>query len=357
MTIILNNQEIESLLDMTECVDAMELAFTDLAHGKAVNRPRSHTYSQLDDEHYYMFKSMDGALPRFGIHALRLSSDIVEERVVNGKLRRDKLPRAPGNKFLGLVQLFSIETGELLAIMQDGYLQKMRVGATSGLAAKCLSRPDSRRVGMYGTGWQADAQLMALCRVRDIQEVRIFSPNKQNRDVFTQRMSRQLGIPVIPMDDPESVIKDVDIVVGATNSLQPVFDGKWLRPGMHVNSLQNGELDALTLASSDVIAVRAKEKSTHWTVPGHEPAETKKIAELNPELEKKIQELGALVVGKAKGRTSRDQITLFGGSGSGGSSGLGIQFAAVGHIILKKAMERGMGREIPSDWFLEDVHP
>ncbi|MDB5776055.1 MAG: hypothetical protein JWP38_2188 [Herbaspirillum sp.] len=357
MTVILNNREIESLLTMREYVDAMEAAFTDLAHGNAVNRPRSHTYSPLSDERYYMFKSMDGALPRVGIHALRLSSDIIEERVVDGKRRRDKIPAAPGKKWLGLVQLFSIHTGELLAIMQDGYLQKMRVGATSGVAAKCLSRPDSKRVGMYGTGWQADAQLMALCQVRDIQEVKIFSPNRQNRESFAAKMAQQLGIPVIAMDDPQAVIDGVDIVIASTNSLQPVFEGKWLKPGMHVNSLQNGELDALTLARSDVIAVRAREQSTHWTVPGHQPAETRKVAEPSPEMDAKMQELGAILTGQSAGRTSPEQITMFGGSGSGGSSGLGIQFAAVGSLILDKARELGIGREVPTDWFLEDVHP
>lgn len=357
MTVLLNNTEIESLLNMRESIEAMESAFSDLANGKAVNRPRSHTYTPIDDSHYYMFKSMDGSFPRYGIHALRLSSDVVEERVVDGKLRREKIPAAPGNKWLGLVQLFSIETGELLAIMQDGYLQKMRVGATSGLAAKCLSRPDSHRVGMYGTGWQADAQLMALCEVREIREIKVYSPNRANLERFVQRMDAQLGVSVIAMSDPRAVIENVDIVVGSTNSLQPVFDGQWLQPGMHVNSLQNGELDALTLARSDVIGVRAKELSTHWTVPGHAPAETRKIASSSPELTAKTQDLGSILVGKAPGRTSPDQITLFGGSGSGGSSGLGIQFAAVGHVILNKAREQEVGRELPSDWFLEDVHP
>jgi len=357
MTVILNNQEIESLLHMGDYVDAMELAFSDLARGKAVNRPRSHTYSPLGEDRYYMFKSMDGALPRFGIHALRLSSDVVQERVVDGRLRRDKLPAAPGKKWLGLVQLFSIETGELLAIMQDGYLQKMRVGATSGLAAKYLSRPDSKRVGMYGTGWQADAQLSALCHVRDIQEVKLFSPNEKNRRAFAQRMSAQLGIPVIAAARPEEVIEEADIVVAATNSLQPVFDGGLLRAGMHVNSLQNGELDAATLERSDVVAVRARERSTHWTMPGHAPGETKKITPPSAELEAKIQDLGSIVTGQSPGRSSPAQITMFGGSGSGGSSGLGIQFAAVGHLILEKARQQGVGRQIPTDWFLEDVHP
>jgi alanine dehydrogenase len=357
MTVILNNKEIQGLLSMGDYIGAMEEAFIDLANGNAVNRPRSHTYTRLSDSSYYMFKSMDGALPRHGIHALRLSSDNIEERLVDGRLRRDKIPKAPGNKWVGLVQLFSIETGELLAIMQDGYLQKMRVGATSGVAAKCLSRPDSKKVGMFGAGWQADAQLMALCEVRDIQEVKIYSPSRINRESFAKQMSLLLGIPVTSLEDPEEVVAGVDIVVGSTNSLQPVFDGKWLKPGMHVNSLQNGELDAMTLARSDVVAVRSRERSTHWTVPGHSPTETRHAAEPSDTMTAKTQELGDILTGKAAGRTSPEQITMFGGSGSGGSSGLGIQFAAVGHLILKKALELRVGHVVPTDWFLEDVHP
>jgi ornithine cyclodeaminase/alanine dehydrogenase-like protein (mu-crystallin family) len=92
-------------------------------------------------------------------------------------------------------------------------------------------------------------------------------------------------------------------------------------------------------------------------MPGHIPAETKMIADATPELDAKIRELGPMMVGQVDGRISDEQITVFGGSGSGGSSGLGIQFAAVGYVILKAALERKIGREIPTDWFLEDVHP
>ncbi len=357
MTLILSNQEIEHLLPMSEYVTAMEHAFLDLANGKAVNRPRSHTYTPINDDRYYLFKSMDGSLPRYGVHALRLSSDTVEERIVDGKLRRNKIPAAPGNKWLGLVQLYSLRTGELLAIMQDGYLQKMRVGATSGVAAKYLSRPNSAKVGMFGTGWQADAQLMALCEVRDIEHVKVYSTKRENRDGFALRMAELLKIPVVSVDEPRAVVEDVDIVVGATNSLDPVFDGNWLQPGMHVNSLQNGELDEITLRRSDVIGVRAKEQSTHWPMPGFQPAEAKKVAALRPEETAKIQELGAIMTGASPGRASSEQITMFGGSGSGGSSGLGIQFAAAGYFIYEKARQSGIGREIPTDWFLEDVHP
>jgi alanine dehydrogenase len=108
MTIILNNDEIRHMLGMKDYIDAMEDAFIDLANGFAVNRPRSHTYSPIDDNTYYLFKSMDGSIPRYGVHALRITSDVVQEKVVDGKIRREKLPAAPGNKWLGLVQLFNM---------------------------------------------------------------------------------------------------------------------------------------------------------------------------------------------------------------------------------------------------------
>lgn len=357
MTLMLNNQEVESLLAMPEYVAVLEEAFADLARGHAVNRPRSHTYVPGDGGTHYLFKSMDGAWPRHGVHALRLSSDVVRERVSDGRLRREKLPAAPGGKWVGLVLLFSMRTGEPLAILQDGYLQRMRVGATSALAAKYLSRPESAAVGLYGSGWQAGAQLMGLCHVRPVASVRVYSPSRENRERFARDMTRLLGVPVTAVDEPRRAAEGVDILVCATNSLAPVLDGRWLEPGMHVNSLQGGELDDAVIQASDVIAVRSLVRSSHHPAPGLAPAEVEKGPQFRPEDEEKLRELGALIVGEARGRTSPRQITLFGGSGTGGSSGLGIQFAAVAHRIYGKARAAGAGREIPTEWFLEDVHP
>src|SRR5690242_13480889 len=140
---------------MRKCVDALAASFADLADGNAVDRPRSHTYTHLGDGRHYLFKSMDGALPRLGIHALRLSSDLTWEH--DG--RRDKLPAAPGGRYVGLVLLFDQATLVPLAILPDGYLQRMRVGATSALAADRLARPEARVAAVVGAGWQAGAQI------------------------------------------------------------------------------------------------------------------------------------------------------------------------------------------------------
>ena len=353
---ILSNQDVEQVLTMADCLKVLEHAFQDLARGEASNRPRSHTYTELEPHHYYLFKSMDGSLPRYGVHGLRLSSDHVVEFNEKGQHRRDKLPMAPGGKFLGLVLLFSIETLELLAIMQDGYLQKMRVGATSGLAAKYLSRPDSRVAGLIGSGWQADAQIMALDSVRELEEIRVYSPTQGHSEALCQRVQPLVDAKLKPVGSAREAVIGCDIVAASTNSLDPVFDGEWLVPGQHVNSLQRGELDNATHEKAAVIATRSLEQSLHYS--GQQIAqEVMQRGDWRAEWDAKIVELGKIMTGDAPGRSDPSQITLFGGSGTGPSSGLGIQFAAVGHVILKRACQLGLGHEIPSDWFLEDVHP
>lgn len=120
MTLLLSNEDVLRVLDPQACIDALEVAFRDLAADEAVNRPRSHTYTPLGDGHWYLFKSMDGSVPRLGVHAIRLSSDHTHEFARDGKRRREKLAMAPGGRYVGLVLLFDIRTLEPLAILQDG---------------------------------------------------------------------------------------------------------------------------------------------------------------------------------------------------------------------------------------------
>src|SRR5690348_18057572 len=146
---------------MGDVIDALDAAFVDYAEGVAVNRPRSHTYTHRGEGRHYLFKTMDGSLPRLGVHALRLTSDLTDER--DGK--RVKIPAAPGDRYVGLVLLFDLDQLAPVAIVQDGYLQRVRVGATSALAADRLARRDAHVVGLIGAGWQAGAQLEGLREV------------------------------------------------------------------------------------------------------------------------------------------------------------------------------------------------
>src|SRR6202521_1244359 len=185
MTLILSNDEVEKLLTMPECIEVLEDAYVELSEGRGVNRRRSDCLVPSGrDDAVYSLKSMDGVIPKLGIGAVRIDSDIVTSPRQGGKVRA-----APNGRYVGLVLLFSSASGEPLAILPDGVMQSIRVGATNGLGVKYLAREDARSVGILGSGWQAGAQLMAVCAVRGIETIRCFSPNRDHCEAFAGSMS------------------------------------------------------------------------------------------------------------------------------------------------------------------------
>ena len=356
MTLLLDNDDVLRVLDLGACINALEHAFRDLAAGDATNRPRSHTYTPLGDGHHYLFKSMDGALPRFGIHAIRMSSDHTHELARGGKRRREKLPLAPGGRYVGLVILFDIHELVPLAIIQDGELQRARVGCTSAIAAKCLARPDAHRVAMIGTGWQAETQLLALARVRDTREVSAYSTDPDHVLRFCERMTGRLGIAVSAASSAREALRGADVVVLATNSHDPVIEGEWLEPGQHVNSVQSHELDDATLERAALIAVRSADPATFHFPPGKGPVEATEVRTLPQRLAAKVVQLGDLLLDGGARRAPSD-ITLFTGGGLGASSGLGIQFAAAAYAVYQAARSARIGRELPTEWFTQTAKP
>src|SRR6202795_4904492 len=204
MTLILSNDDAEKLLTMPECIDVLEEAYAELAEGRGVSRPRSDCFAPTSREDaLYSLKSMDGVIPKFGVGAVRINSDIVTWPKRGNNVRREKVPAAPGNRYVGLVLLFSTENGEPLAILPDGVMQRMRVGAANGLGIKYLAREDAEGVGILGSGWQAGAQLMAACAARRIVSIRCFSPNAEGCASFAQWMTALLGVEVRPAAHPE----------------------------------------------------------------------------------------------------------------------------------------------------------
>src|SRR5438874_11568132 len=184
MTLLLDNEDVRSVLTMRAAIDALEAAFVDYARGEAVDRPRSHTYTDVGGGRHYLLKTMDGSLPRHGVHALRVTSDLTHEHSRGGRRRRDKVAAAPGGRYVGFVLLFDLETLVPVALVHDGYLQRTRVGATSALAADRLARPDARVAGVIGAGWQAGAQIDGLRCVRELDEVRVYAPTRSKLESF-----------------------------------------------------------------------------------------------------------------------------------------------------------------------------
>ena len=360
MTLILSNEEIERLLTMDELVPKIEEAYLELGEGRGGNRLRSDivTPTTQSRDGLYALKSMDGVIPKFGVGAIRINSDILTFPESGGLMRRVKLPAAPGNRYVGLVLLFSTHDGQPLLICPDGVMQHMRVGATSAVAAKYMAKKGSRSVAIIGSGWQARTQLRGLDAVFNLSDIRVFSPSKQSRDNFVQQMGEVLGKEIRSCDSGAEACKGADIVACATNAVQPVFFKQWLEPGMHLGAIRPAatEIEKPAWEKIDLFALLDHEDSptmiyTHGVRVGEDKAGTG-MGMPHDEFHASLPALPTIMTGKHKGRTSDTQITCF-----LNNLGMGYQFAAAGHIVYEKARAAGIGRELPTDWFTETVHP
>ncbi len=358
---ILSNADIEKVLTLEDCLDALEVAYKEHTLGRAANRPRNHTFFPVENERYpgfrFRFKSQEGGNLSAGVWAVRITSDMAGVETLAGGVRRRRLiPAAPGGRYVGLVTLYSMKTLEPLAIMHDSYMQKLRVGATSAIAIRELSNPDARVAGLFGSGWQAQAHLEYLLLVRPrIEEVRVYSPTPAHRRAFAGEWSSRTGKRIVAVDHPRDAVQGCQIVTCATAAIDPCLDGAWLEPGTHVTAITSPdgttpirrELDDTTFDRADVVVVLSKAQIRH----------DNQIDILGPverglKTWEQIGELGDLLVGKFPGRSRPDQITVF-----ANNTGMGLQFAAVGARALALAEKQGLGHEVPTDWFLEDTIP
>jgi alanine dehydrogenase len=356
MTLLLTTDDAAQVISMETSLASLEQAFVDLEQGQAADRPRARVYAHLDDNLFYRYSSMDASVPRYGVHSVRITSEHLVDMRIEGRLSREKPAAAPGGKYVGLIVLFSHQTLAPIAILQDSVVHRYMVGATSALAAKYLARADARRVGLIGAGLLAGTQLLGLKHVRNIEHVKVHGRRQDRLLAFCKEWSETLGIPVEPAATAREAIAGVDIVACATNAHEPVLLGEWLEPGQHVGSLQGLEIDDAVLERAALISCRSVEKETFWFTRGPMPPEYEKRKVPPPWIMHKFRGLGEIILGRAR-RYRADDITFHSGGSTGASSGLGIQDLAVANPVYEAAKARGLGREIPTDWFLQDAHP
>lgn len=359
MTLILSNEDIEQILTMEDLVPALEDAYIELVNGRGGNRVRSDivTPTTLRDDGLYALKSMDGVIPKFGIGAVRLNSDILTFPQTGNEMRRVKVPAAPGDRYVGLVLLFSTHNGEPLVICPDGVMQRARVGATNGIAAKYMAREDATSLAVLGSGWQAGAQVTAHAAVRTLTDVRVYSPTKENREAFAAEMSEELNLDVRPCATGEEACKGADMVACATNAVMPVFMRDWLEPGMHIGTIRPGatevekaawpEIDLFSLLDHDD---NAELIYTHGVQVGEDKVGSYGVEQ--DDWHAALPTLPQIINGDCDGRTDDKQISCF-----LNNLGMGYQFAATGYVVYNKAKEAGLGHELPTEMFTETVHP
>ena len=365
--LILSNEEIESLLTIDLALKALEAAYIGQSQGTTVNRPRTDLYLPgVHEGSVYAFKTMEGGLVESKIVALRLNSDIIHWQERENRVVKDKLPMAPGKKWVGLIQLFSAETGEPLAICPDGVIQRMRVAVTSALAAREMAREDASVMAIFGSGWQAGAHVPAFCAVRKLKKIQCYSPTKANRIKFAREMEQFVGVEVEPMDSPAAAAKDSDVLVAATNAITRVIEPEWMKPGVHATCVKDCELGEETIRKADRVVIHARNFAPENYIAGfgdekimaHDPVDFirgKKRSASDTTAAPfwaTASELKDVIGGRVPGRKSKDEVTCF-----INNIGLGIQFAAVAGAIYEAAKAKRVGREIPTDWFLESVHP
>jgi len=349
--LLITDPEVQEVLRVEDIIDDMERAFAEEARGIAVNKPRTRYKVPPDtDSDGYMANIIPGAVPSSGVAALRYDSMVVRERIVAGTKRMDY--PYPARRSWGFVLLFSLETGEPLAIIHDFSLSSIRVGATTGAAVRALSRKDSHVVGLFGSGNEAEQNLAAICAVRDIREVRVFSVTREHRERFAMEMTGKLDLRVRPVDNARAIVEEADIIMCATNASTPVFDGNWLQPGQMVTTIVNTdgvhrrtEADATTFTKADLIVINNKE--TSLTNQQREMLDLIDDGQISWD---KICELGEVLIGSNPGRKSDDDIIYY-----KSNTGVGIQFAAAGAVIYEACKKKGLGRELPTEWFGADL--
>jgi ornithine cyclodeaminase/alanine dehydrogenase-like protein (mu-crystallin family) len=365
MTLILNNEDVQDVLTMEITMEALDKAYRELAREEAVCRPRIDIQIPTqNEEKIYQWGTMEGGSIS-GYFAIRMKSDVIYEQEYQGAITQEKYCVRPG-RFCGLILLTSIENGEPLALINDGYLQHMRVGADSGIGAKYMAREDAEVVGMIGSGGMACSHVESFLLARKIKKIQVYSPTKANRDAYAREISEKYGLEVKTVDNPRDVYKGADIVAGCTDSAVPIVVGKWVEEGTHVTCV-GGKPDEDTLKRIDV-SLRLGNAPAPWGLPqfgvadeyltyAAKPKENAGFAMKRADerghgviAEDRAVFLSEILSGKKHGRTSRKQITY-----SERGNIQGAQFFAVAGRVYELAKKNGLGREIPTEWLLQDI--
>lgn len=357
--LLINNEAVARILDMKGCLEALEIGYRDLINERAVYRGRYDLFVPNDDPKLmYRWGTMEGASRSFETFAIRMKSDMLEWP--EGKTV-EKYCIEPGT-FCGVVMVFSTRNGEPLAIINDGIIQHMRVGGCAGLGAKYLSREDSAIVGIFGSGGMARTYLLAFNEVRKIREVKVFSPTRKNREAYAGEMSEKLAIKITPVERTEDAVRGCDIVATCTDSIQVVGDDPALiEPGMHLTSVKSNEWHPEIVRKADLVVKMGRATMNldvgqiriggEAAVVAGNAEEIKRIA--NPKVDifsADFPLLTDVMSGKLKGRTDSNQVTFFANSGT-----QGLQFASTAGYVVREAKRRGLGQEIPTSWFLQDI--
>jgi len=227
----------------------------------------------------------------------------------------------------------------------------LRTAATSAVGTDLLARPDATNLGLFGAAGQAKNHLLALMQVRKLKEVRVYSRNAENRRKFVEEMGPVTNLDIVPVGSPQEAVRGVDVVLAATNSSVPVFDGNWLEPGQHVTTIvgsnvglvkggftaaKRREIDDKTLARSHVLSIVSVQQAIQ-----DEQADIYDPVQRGVIKWEQLIEIGEILVGKKEGRTKAEQITFY-----KNNAGQGVADVALGALVLEHVRKKGSGQTL-----------
>lgn len=327
MVLVITHQQAEALLSMQEAITAVEQAFAERARGNVIAPLRPLVpLAEYEGSLLVMPAYVGGSIDAFAVKIVAV------------------YPKNPAKHGLptvaATIQVSDPRTGLPLAYLEGAYVTAVRTGAVSGVATKYLARKTARRVAVFGAGVQARTQLMAVRAVVPVEAVVVYDPVQKAAQAYAREMEQQLGVRVQVASNPSDAVRGADIIVTATTSPTPVFDADLVAEGTHVNAI--GAFTPTTRELGSNLIRRAK-----LVVDSVEAALTEAGDILIPIREGVIgkehiyAELGEMVLGRKPGRTSDADITVF------KSVGLALQDVAVATQLYRKALEQGVGTEIP----------
>ncbi len=357
MVLVLNNDDIASVLTMRHALESLREAYVELGKTEAVNSPRVDLLGidKSADPDYpdaYVIKTMSGVMRRFA--SLRFLSERLQWRKTEGGVaKRRKLPHRY-SVTRGSILLFDRRSANLVAILSEGYIRNLRVGASAALAAEHLARKDAKVLGILGSGFMAKAHVEALSLVRKLDLVKVYSSSSDSRTKFADEMRAKTGLKIRPVGTPAEAMGDVDIAVLATNSQVPVFGPDFMQGGLHVTNVRHCEILGSTFPKFDRMILNLREgSSAQYYIAGLDPSANRPKS-LTQSYDNgypsrrgtdgiawdKLPDLADLILGKAPGRQSDVETTCF-----NNSTGFGVQFTAVGAVAYELALEKGIGKK------------
>lgn len=359
MTLFLRNEDIQDLLDPREIVDVLKQSYLEFAQGKGVCSPRQDLQAAKNSlGHTYQLGTVAGVAGDYAM--VRLKSDMTYRVLQNGSAKKEKYCQAPG-RYFGLLLVFSVATGELLAMIHDGLIQRLRVGADSAIGVDLMARKFSKVLGIFGAGGMALSHVKTISTVRPIEKVVVYSPTESSRRQFAESLE-EIGITAQAVSQPQHLYSTADIICACTNSIGDVIIGEHLRLGTHITAI-GGKLDKL--GSDRVDRYLRLGTATHpFEMSGHSLFEeeclsygpgphksdsggTSRYASISNDRRVMLSEL---IKDPDLGRTADEQITF-----SERGNVHGIQFCTVASYVYEKALQNNRGISLPTDGFLQSV--